>query len=227
MISEKNWLSASDAAKRLGVVPSRVRKLADEGQISGKLVGRQWVFEAADIDKWQDQHKAVGRPLSEASSFGLLFELSGCRASWLDSVARWKVLHSQAAKDPNLLVARSRRRAERLELRAHPSDLPRILSEQGVVRGGVSAVRDHGIGLVASELVEIYVDRTRASNLRRKYSLVESGSPNVILHVVADLPAVLREEAMPLGVVFVDLAESGEPRAVAASRRVWSRLARG
>ncbi len=219
-------LSVRDASARLGVVPSRVRALAAAGQLPGRKVGRQWVFAASDLERWADRRHARGRPLSPAASLGLLFELSGEPAGWLDRVARWKVLHSQAASDLELLVARSVRRAERIERRAHPSDLPRILAEPDVVRSGLSATSDHGIDLIAPGTIELYVDRARAGDLIVRYSLVPSSEPNVILHAI-ELGDALRDRAvMPLGVAIVDLMESGEPRAVSAARRAWKRRRR-
>lgn len=227
MVSERGpLLSVRDVAARLDVVPSRVRALAEAGRLSGRKVGRQWVFSGAEVDKWASRRRIAGRPLSESASLGLLFVLSSERAAWLDRVARWKALHSQAAADLDLLVARSRRRAERIEWRAHPSDLPRILSEAGVVRSGISAARDHGIDLVAPGTIEVYVDRRRLQDLVQRYSLVPSEEPNVIIHVVGIPEALGNREVMPLGVTIIDLLESGEPRAVAAARRAWGRLGR-
>ena len=121
-------------------------------------------------------------------------------------------------------MARSRHRAERIERRAHPSDLPRILSEPGVVRGGLSAAQDHGIELVVAGVIEIYVDRRRVGDVMRRYELVPSGEPNVILHVADVASALDGRVVMPVGVAIVDLLESNEPRAVAAARRAWKRL---
>jgi excisionase family DNA binding protein len=227
MISEhRGLLSVADAAARLGVVPSRVRALAQGGQLEGYKIGRRWFFSPAHLDRWARRHRIAGRPLSPPAALGLLFEVSGEPAVWLDRVRRWKVVHAQAASDLPTLVARTARRAERIERRAHPSDVPRIAAEPGVVRSGVSAVADHGIGLVAPGVVELYVDRPRAADLLRRYALIPSDEPNVILHVV-DLPAALRDrDVMPLGVVIVDLLDSGEPRAEAAARRAWHRLGR-
>lgn len=219
-------LSVRDAAARLSLVPSRVRALAEAGRLSGRKVGGQWVFTASDLDRWANRPRASGRPLSQAASLGLLFELSGRPAPWLDRVGRWKALHSQAASDPDLLVARSVRRAERIERRAHPSDLPRILAEPGVVRSGLSATADHDIDLVAPGAIEIYLHRARTDRLIRRYSLIASGEPNVIIHAVDVLPALKDREVMPLAVAIVDLLESGEPRAIAAARRAWTRLRR-
>jgi hypothetical protein len=227
MVSERNpLLSSRDAAARLGVVPSRVRGLAESGQLKGRKVGHRWVFAASEVERWAARHKAPGRPLSSSASLGLLFELSGQPANWLDRVSRWKALHSQAAGDPDLLVARSARRADRIERRAHPSDLPRILIEPGVVRSGISAAEDHGIDLLAPGVIEAYVAHRLAKDLDRRYSLVPSDDPNVILHAV-DLPRALQGRGvMPLVVAIVDLLESGEPRAVAAARRAWRQLRR-
>jgi len=227
MVSERHDLVSSlDAAVRLGVAPSRVRALAQAGDLEGYKIGRRWFFSPAQLDRWARRRRVPGRPLSPPAALGLLFELSGEPAIWLDRVRRWKVLHAQAAADLDLLVARTARRAERIERRAHPSDLPRILTESGVVRSGVSALGDHGIELVAPGAVELYLDRWRAEDLIRRYALIPSDEANVILHVV-DLLAALRDRVvMPLGVVVVDLLDSGEPRAEAAARRAWQRSRR-
>lgn len=225
MLSERRaFLSSAEAAARLGIAPSRLRALARAGRLGGQKVGRDWLFAADELDRWARRSRAVGRPLSPPSAFGLLFEISGERAAWLDRVSRWKVLHAQASSDLDLLVARAARRAERVERRAHPSDLARLATESGVVRGGLSALTDYGIDLVAPGVVELYVERARLGDLVRDYTLMPSDEPNVILHIV-DLPAALHDrEVMPIGVVIVDLVESGEPRAEAAARRAWHRL---
>jgi len=225
MVSEREpLLSIRDAARRIGVLPSRVRALAESGQLRGRKVGQRWVFSAPDVAAFADKPRVPGRPLSPRRSLGLLYELSGEPAAWLDRVERWKALHSQSATDPDQLVARSRHRAERIERRAHPSDLPRILSEPGVVRGGLSAAQDHGIELVVAGVIEIYVDRRRVGDVMRRYELVPSGEPNVILHVADVASALDGRVVMPVGVAIVDLLESNEPRAVAAARRAWKRL---
>lgn len=225
MVSERDpLLSVGDAAARLGVVSSRVRALAQAGQLRGRKVGRQWVFFASEVDQWSSRRRAAGRPLSRWASLGLLFALSGQSAPWLDRVARWKVLHSQAAHDPDLLADRCRGRAERVERRAHPSDLPRILGEPGVARGGISAAADHGIDIIALGAIEVYVDHKGLKGLTSRYALVSSDEPNVILHVVDVADALKDRAVMPLAVAMVDMIESGEPRAVAAARRAWTRL---
>ncbi len=225
MIPERRaFLSSVEAAARLGVAPSRLRALAGAGRLEGQKVGRDWLFAADELNRWARRRRAVGRPLSPGSALGLLFEISGERAAWLDRVSRWKVLHAQASSDLDLLVARAAHRAERMERRAHPSDLARIAAEPGVVRGGLSALTDYGIDLVAPGVVELYLERARVGDLLRGYALMPSNEPNVILHVV-DLPTALQDrEVMPIGVVIVDLLESGEPRAEAAARRAWHRL---
>src|SRR3990172_11183578 len=136
MVSEQTSLmSTADAAERLGVAPSRVRALAGAGRLEGRKVGSQWVFSRDDVERRANRGGVVGRPMSPSAALGLLFELSGEPAGWLDRVSRWKALPSQAAGEADLLVARAARRGERIELRAHPSDLPRIASEPGVLRG--------------------------------------------------------------------------------------------
>src|SRR5207247_5770451 len=76
------------------------------------------------------------------------------------------------------------RRAEVRRLRADASDLAEIAAERGLVRTGVSAAQDHGLDIVAPEILEAYASHGRAQELIRRYVLEPSARPNVVLHVV-------------------------------------------
>ena len=90
----------------------------------------------------------------------------------------------------------------------------------------MSAAAELGIDPIAPGMVELYADKACVRTLVRRYAPKASDDPNVILHI-ADVPEALAGGAvMPLSVAVVDLLESREPRAVAATRRAWGRLQR-
>jgi excisionase family DNA binding protein len=55
-----NLISAAEAAKRLNVTSSRVRKMIDSGRLKATKVGNMWVINPKDLDAVKD--RKVGRP---------------------------------------------------------------------------------------------------------------------------------------------------------------------
>jgi excisionase family DNA binding protein len=53
-------ISAAEAAKRLNVTSSRVRKMIESGRLKATKVGNMWVIEPKDLDGVKD--RKVGRP---------------------------------------------------------------------------------------------------------------------------------------------------------------------
>ena len=53
-------ISAAEAAKRLGVTPSRVRKMIEAKRLKAIKVGGAWLIDPKDLDAVKD--RKVGRP---------------------------------------------------------------------------------------------------------------------------------------------------------------------
>jgi excisionase family DNA binding protein len=53
-------ISAAEAAKRLNVTSSRVRKMIESGRLKAIKVGHMWVIDPKDLDAVKD--RKVGRP---------------------------------------------------------------------------------------------------------------------------------------------------------------------
>ena len=53
-------ISAAEAATRLNVTSSRVRKMIDSGRLKATKVGNMWVINPKDLDAVKD--RKVGRP---------------------------------------------------------------------------------------------------------------------------------------------------------------------
>src|SRR6266568_4432268 len=70
-------ISVEEAAKRLDVVPQRVRALIAAGRLPAQLVGKAYVLDAAVLEQFARQPRAPGRPLSAANAWALLAVLAG------------------------------------------------------------------------------------------------------------------------------------------------------
>ena len=55
-------LSASEAARELGVSPARVRKLIADGALPARKIGRAWVLREEDVMNRLAAHVRPGRP---------------------------------------------------------------------------------------------------------------------------------------------------------------------
>ena len=49
---ETKWLTVIEAAQYLKMGRSTIYKLAQEGKLPAHKVGRQWRFDAKELDKW-------------------------------------------------------------------------------------------------------------------------------------------------------------------------------
>lgn len=52
-----NWLTVLEAAKYLKLGRSTVYRLANEGKLPAHKFGRQWRFDAAELDEWMKSGK--------------------------------------------------------------------------------------------------------------------------------------------------------------------------
>ncbi len=83
--------------------------------------------------------------------------------------------------------------------------LDHLVIVERVARGGI---RDGGWRVAAAGEAELYVSKSDADSVARKWMLVSSDRPNVRMHVVDELP----DGSIPLAWILADLAERGGPR---------------
>lgn len=100
-----------------------------------------------------------------------------------------------------------------LDLSLNRRDLPEMRNDPRLVLGGIS---DERAELAAAAEGEAYVAAGDVEALRADWLLVESGQPNVRLHVVKDEPP----RPLPLAWLLADLADRGGPREVEQVRRL-------
>ena len=217
-------LAPADAATQLGVSVRRVYHLIASGRLPAERIGRRLLIERAAVDAWDNVRSPGGQPFSPQRAWGLLLLADGEPAPWLDPVSRSKL--RAVLRDRSLRELRSRlgRRSERNALRAHPSDLRRLADEPGVMRSGVSAAREIGMELIASEVLDAYVSERRFDRLVRRYRLRPSRDPNVILRRLPDLDFGWESRTVaPAAAVAIDLAEDPDPRSQEAAEQALRR----
>lgn len=52
MDSMERWLSVEEIAQHLGVSKESIYRWLDRGRIPAHRVGRQWKFQASEVDEW-------------------------------------------------------------------------------------------------------------------------------------------------------------------------------
>lgn len=224
-------LSISDAAKELGLNPSRVRALVAAGDIEGALVGGRWLIERSDVLRRQRHGQvADGRPLEPRNAWGLIFMASGEEAPWLGPPARWRLKKALAHEGLENLAPRLRKRAAADCLHAVRGELPRILEDDRVVRSGISAAGAHGLPIVSAEEVDAYVRDKDLEKLKRRHALhpAREEEANVILRSVPSESWFFDagESVAPLAAVGLDLANDPDSRSQRIGKQVLRRLSK-
>lgn len=213
-------LPASDAARLLGLSLQRVRALVAEGELPGQKVVGRWFVDRDAVERRVRDPKLSGRPYSAAHAWGLIALAEGESPKWLDPSNRSRLRRLLRKQDLQDILPSLARRARRLELRAHASDLPRIEAEPDVVRSGVSAASEHRLEIVAPGILEAYVPARRLSQLERRYRLKHSADANVLLHVVdGPWPFASDQRVAPRLAAMLDLLDHDDERSRRAAQR--------
>ena len=207
-------LSVSAVAERLGVTPPRVRAMIAEGILAASKVGGRWLVNVASVEKRQQASVLPGRMFSPGRAWGLLWLAAGERPDWLSpsdiSHLRRRLREESLMK----LAPRLRKRAVIHNLRGHPSDLPRIATEQPLVKTGVTVAHQFGGDLAPeANFLEAYIPESLLLYLKKKYALQSGPRHNLVLHAI-DAPWPFDEHiaSAPKAVVALDLLESEDAR---------------
>lgn len=207
------FVSAAEAARRLGVTESRVRQLIGRRELSAQNFQGLWLVRVEDVERRQALAPPPGRRLTPARAWGLLYLAAGLPAPWLDRSARYRLRSLLKARGLTSLRARLTARGVPLAMRAHPSQLGSLRDEPLLMLTGPTAAAELRLGLLAGEVVEAYVDEDRLDDLVRRYHLLASREPNVLLRIVPPFasnwpPA----HHAPLPAIALDLIEDPDPR---------------
>lgn len=219
-------IGVASAARQLGVSPRRVHQMVAAGQLSGRRIGRSWVLDRADVQRFARARPGAGRPWSPSSAWNVLALANG------DAVRGSPVDRSRAKKRLQAgLEALAKRLSSRAQSRwfyGHPAVHSEVLSYPGVVASGISALSDHHVDLVTSDQSEAYVRESRVAELADRFALdADADRPNVRLRVVSDddWPFDAGQRVASVAVVAVDLMDSDDERSQNAARELLALLA--
>jgi excisionase family DNA binding protein len=208
-------LSTADAARRLGVHPSRVRALLAAGTLTGSRSGEHWLIDATSVRDRIEGGVAPGRHLEPANAWAALALASGAPAAWLTPDARWRLRSLLDRRGVLGLAPRLRGRAQRERYPVDPGVLGQLSREPALVLTGMSAAAAHGLdNLEGDDLaLDAYLASGDLDGLIRAYALeAASADGNVSLRVVdaGVWPPLEGRAFAPLAAVLLDLAEDGD-----------------
>jgi excisionase family DNA binding protein len=169
-----DWLSAAQAAEKLGVSERQVRRLAAEGDLESQRIGAAWLIAASAVrDRARCEH-VPGRPLSPAMAWAILWVVdhllrSADSQSCLDGhlyLDAYPMLSDRRARHRlrGLLAEPPpaehwaywlRRRADPQRLWVHPGVLDDLRSDHRLHAGGADAAI--GLGGAAGGRNRYYV----------------------------------------------------------------------
>jgi excisionase family DNA binding protein len=222
-------IGTAEAAKRLGVHPSRVRQMLQAGDLRGRRVGGRWLVSSSDLARMEGRVRRSGRPLAPARAWGLLHLLDGGRINWLSPVARSQVrsiLAHMSGSDADRWRAALRTRALVVPARAHPAAIARILRDPRVVQAGGQQAAQLGIDLVVvDQTPEVYVQDEDWPKFAAEFSLREQVADH---NLVVRLPRAIwpfTGRSPFKAAVAADLLDAAEPRAVRAGASALNELA--
>lgn len=225
---DRDWISAADVARRLGVNEARVRALIERGALPGRKLANRWLVPLQALQSSGIAARIAGRPFSPENAWGLLFLATGRPAEWLSPVERSRL--RARLKSPKFPPAsRFRRRASVNYLRGDERALPKIAADDRFVRSGVSAAEDHDVDLIAPGVVEGYLPKEHLAKLSYEHALraVSEDSANIIVRAVDGLWPFKSERVAPQAVVAVDLIDSVDQRSRRAGSELLKRIRRG
>jgi hypothetical protein len=201
-------IGSSEFARRAGISERRVQQLIHGGQIRASKVASRWLIEESELNR----RRPVGRPMSHRMSRALLVALSGkplgARLSPSEkSRIRRHVSEIKASeKASDLISSWLAERAKVNHFQIAPMNI-QLLHQEKLLRP--SGVSDPQLGIFDANYFEGYVESGNLSQIKRKYLLVPSEKPNVVLR-----EALLEDqEEIVFGLSLADLAEHHESRA--------------
>ena len=216
---DQNYMSASEAARRLGVSPVRVRALAEQGRLPARKLANRWVIDANLLVNYRS--RVGGRPFSELHAFGLLFVASAEDPTWLSSYEKWR-LRRYALPRLMEIVPLLRSRAAVHWLRAPKSAIRRLRGDRSFVKSGLSAAEHYRADISAPAVLDGYYPLREFESFAYRYAAtpVPEMAANVVVRAVRHSAILAGREVMPRAVVAVDLADANDSRTRRAGLRM-------
>jgi hypothetical protein len=212
-------IGVPEFAARRGLSERRVLQLIKNGDVRARRSSARWFIDVGELSKRPN----LRRPMSPKMANAFINLLShGDAPDGLDPVEisrlrnRLEELHHH--ENPAwLLSSWLRKRAEVIELQAHPADLHRLLSDKRIIASGINDPRS---GISANDFVEGYVQKNSLKQIQKDYLLIPSEDPNVLLRIIS----IPLQDPLPLGFVMADLADHNGQREESQVKRLLRKI---
>jgi hypothetical protein len=215
-------LTTTELADRLGVT----RRHATDLLIAGAIDGRQlssgvWLaYNDAVVRYEASARRGKGRKMDTATAWGLLWEMSGLRATWLQPSTRSRVrarIREMTADQIARAVA-GRTRAHHFTA-ANPAK-----AASGLIATGRAAASRLNIGLMDdTRQVSGYARRGTVEDYARANFMVSTPSGRDVVYDNS-LPIDYGDDVMPVAVIAADLAASTDTRERSGGLRALDEL---
>ena len=218
------FVDVTEAARELGLDPSRVRALIAGGALRADKVGGRWLVRWDSVVARRRAPVPPGRPLTPRNAWALLLEASGEPVpDDVEPVARWRRRQALQYRGLVAIPRRLDRRARVQQFWALPGELRALRDDDALVLTGSSAAGALKLELAAPDAIDAYVPLDRAEEIVRAHALEEApvAQANVTLRVVPDEAWMLGGRRIaPKAAVALDLASYSDSR----SARVGTEL---
>lgn len=205
-------LTISEAAERLGVVPQRVRALAQAGELEARRAEGVWLIDADSLAKRVlltelGVAASSARPWSQPIVWAAMRTLDDDDAllADLDRKARYRVRRRLDDPDAAGLLAAARNRARVVHASVHPSRATRL--RELVVPSGITGAGIYGFGLTGDDAVDGYLSADVLAGARGVLRIRESDTGGHLLRVVDDERLLEGLEVAPRLAVAADLLD--------------------
>lgn len=218
-------ITIPEAAERLGVVPQRVRALAQAGELDAVRARGVWLVDADSLAKRMlltelGVAASSARPWSQPIAWAAMRALDEDNAllAELDRKARYRLRRRLDDPDAAGLLAAVRNRARVIRASVHPSRAAGL--RELVVPSGITGAGIHGFGLTGDDAVDGYLSADALGGVRRALRIRESDTGAHLLRVVADEWVLQGLEVAPRLAVAADLLDHATDGGVVDGRVV-------
>lgn len=205
-------MTIPEAAERLGVIPQRVRALAQRGELGAIRAEGVWLIDADSLAKRMlltelGVAASAARPWSQSIAWAAMRALDADEAllSALERKARYRLRRRLYDPDPARLLSAVRNRARLLRASVHPSRAAGL--RDLVVPSGTTGAGVHGFGLTGDDAVDGYVSADALAGARGTLRIRDSDTGAHLLRVVNDHRLLEGLEVAPRLAVAADMLD--------------------
>jgi excisionase family DNA binding protein len=204
--------TVSEAAERLGVLPQRIRALAQAGELGAVRAGGIWLIDADSLAKREllaelGVTAASARPWSQFMAWAAMRALDDDEAllSHLERKDRYRLRQRLRQPDPARLLSAVRNRARVIRVSVHPSRAARL--RRLVAPSGVTGAGMHGLGLTGDDTVDGYLSADALAVASDALRVRDSASGTHLLRLVDDRLLLEDLQGAPRLAVAADLLD--------------------